>query len=69
VKDLQPPPPDARWVWVSLPRATFALVIRDGRVVDAAPYGRRRIGWDEHRAAAGLRKAGAECVALLRNDD
>lgn len=61
---MKPPPPDARWIWVSLPRATFALIIHGGRVVDAAPYGRRYIGWDEHKAAAALRGAGAEFVPL-----
>lgn len=56
---VKPPPPDARWIWVSLPRATFALIVKDGRVVDAAPYGRRYLGWDERRAAAALKRAGA----------
>ena len=37
---MKTPPPDARWIWVSLPRATFGLIVMDGRVVDAAPYGR-----------------------------
>lgn len=56
---MKPPPPDARWIWVSLPRATFALIVKDGRVVDAAPYGRRYLGWGERRAADALRRAGA----------
>jgi hypothetical protein len=58
------PPPDARWIWVSLPRATFALIVRGGRVIDAAPYGRRYLGWDERRAAATLRRAGARFEPL-----
>lgn len=56
---MKAPPADARWIWVSLPRATFALIAKDGRVVDAAPYGRRYLGWDEHRAANVLRRNGA----------
>lgn len=56
---MRTPPPDARWIWVSLPRATFALIVHEGRVVDAAPYGRRYLGWDERRAAHALRRAGA----------
>jgi hypothetical protein len=31
---------DGLW-WVSCPRATFGIVVQSGRVVDAAPYGRR----------------------------
>jgi hypothetical protein len=61
---MKPPPPDARWVWVSLPRATFAIVVQAGRVVDAAPYGRRYIGWPEQKAADTLRRAGARFVPL-----
>ncbi len=58
------PLPAGRMIWVSLPRATFALVVDDGRVVAAAPYGRHYIGQDEHRAAARLRAAGAALVPL-----
>ena len=47
---------------MSLPRATFALIVADGRVVDSAPYGRRYLGWDEHKAAGALRRAGAVFV-------
>jgi hypothetical protein len=49
---------------VSLPRATFALLVIDGKVVDVAPYGRRYLGWDEHNAATALRKARAQFVSL-----
>lgn len=31
-----------RLIWVSLPRATFGIIVRDGRVVDGAPYARGR---------------------------
>lgn len=61
---MKPRPPDARWIWVPLPRATFALIVLDGLVVDAAPYGRRYVGWDERRAAEALRRAGAVFVPL-----
>lgn len=51
--------PAGRMIWVSLPRATFGIVIRDGRVVDGAPYARGRglrlIGMDEKAAAENLR--------------
>lgn len=63
---MKAPPADARWIWVSLPRATFALIVHEGRVVDAAPYGRRYIGWNEHRAAAALRRSGAIFQPLPR---
>lgn len=53
-----------RCIWVSLPRATFGLIVRDGRVVDAAPYGRRYVGMDEREAAERLRQAGAQFVPL-----
>lgn len=52
-------PEGARWIWVSLPYATFALLTRDGRVVAAAPYGRRYVGRDERVVAAELRARGA----------
>lgn len=51
-----------RMIWVSLPRATFGIIVRDGRVVDGAPYavrGLRLVGMDEHAAAAQLRRMGA----------
>lgn len=53
-----------RWIGVSLPRATFGLVVRNGRVVDAAPYGRRYVGMDERLAADALRRAGASFQPL-----
>lgn len=57
-----------RMIWVSLPRATFGLVIRDGRVVDGAPYARGRglrlVGMDEQAAAEKLRRMGARFEPL-----
>lgn len=49
-----------RWIWVSLPYATFGLGIAGGRVVDAAPIARWAIGRDERQVAAYYRKRGAE---------
>lgn len=31
-------PATDRMVWVSLPRATFGIVIRDGKIRDEEPY-------------------------------
>lgn len=57
-----------RMIWVSLPRATFGIVIRDGRVVDGAPYARGRglrlVGMEERAAAEKLKRMGAEFVPL-----
>ncbi len=53
-----------RWVWVSLPRATFALIVRDGLVVDAAPIARWSIGRREREVADYYRRRGAEFVPL-----
>lgn len=49
---------DGVW-WVSSPRASFGLVVRDGVVVESAPYGRKwclRREWNE--LAAWLRFRG-----------
>jgi hypothetical protein len=55
--------PATRWIWVSLPYATFGVGVRDGKVVECAPYCRRlmlRIGSDDERVvAAWLREHGA----------
>jgi hypothetical protein len=57
-----------RWIWVSLPYATFGVIVRGGRVVDGVPYARGRglrlVGMDELDAAEKLRRLGAEFVAL-----
>lgn len=49
---------------MSLPHATFAVAVAGGRVVDVAPYGRRIVppGTDERKAAAKLRKLGAQLI-------
>lgn len=53
-----------RWVWVSLPWATFGLAVRDGRVVDAAPIARWCIGRPEHEVATYWRGRGAVFARL-----
>lgn len=53
-----------RWIWVSLPHATFAVVIRDGRVVDAAPIARWAVGKPERQVADYWRRKGARFAPL-----
>ncbi|MDH2424768.1 hypothetical protein [Sphaerisporangium sp. TRM90804] len=53
-----------RWVWVSLPWATFAVVVADGLVVDAAPIARWSIGRRERDVADHYRRRGAVFVPL-----
>jgi hypothetical protein len=47
---------------VSLPRATFGIVIRDGKVVDAAPYGRGR--GLRRRSCAGWERSSCHSPAV-----
>lgn len=52
--------PVDRWVWVSLPYATFGLGIRQGVVVEAAPIARRyALGKPERQVADHYRRKGA----------
>lgn len=53
-----------RWVWVSLSHATFALVVSDGRVVDAAPIARWCVGRREREVAEYFRRRGARFEPL-----
>ena len=53
-----------RWVWVSLPYATYGIACEGGRVVAAAPIAAWMIGKDEHYCAAWLRRKGARVVPL-----
>ena len=49
----------------SIPASTFALAVRDGIVVDAAPIARRwALGKSEERVATYLRRQGAQFVRL-----
>lgn len=52
-------PDEARWIWVSLPHATFAIGTHDGLVVSAAPIARWAIGKDEREVANYFRRRGA----------
>lgn len=51
-------------IWVKVPWATFGLIVRDGRVVDAAPIGKWAIGQTEQAVAEYLRHRGATFVRL-----
>lgn len=52
--------PDAdRWIWVSMEHATFAVAVRDGKVVAAPPIARWAVGKDERFAAMCWRELGA----------
>lgn len=44
---------------VELPWAMFALVVQDGRVVEAAPIARYAVGWDVRRAVRYFTGRGA----------
>lgn len=53
-----------RWIWVSLPHATFGLAVEGGRVVDAAPIARWAVGRPELEVADYYRRRGARFVPL-----
>jgi hypothetical protein len=53
-----------RWIWVSLPYATYGIAVANGRVVDAAPIARWMVGKDERECAAWLRRKGATFAPL-----
>lgn len=53
-----------RWIRVVMPRAVFAVVVRDGVVVDAAPIARWAVGQDERKVAAWFRARGARFEPL-----
>ena len=48
-----------RCVQVVMSHATFGVIIRDGRVIDAAPIARWTIGKDERQVAAYFKHRGA----------
>jgi hypothetical protein len=58
--------PPERWIWVSLPHATFAVVVQGGRVVDAAPIARWAVGKSERQVADYFRRKGARFAPLTR---
>ncbi len=49
---------------MSLPHATFALAVTEGRVTDAAPIARWAIGKDESYVASYFRRRGAQFRAI-----
>jgi hypothetical protein len=51
-------------IQISLPHATFGVVVTGGRVVDAAPIARWTIGKDERRIADYYRQRGASFVRI-----
>lgn len=53
-----------RWIWVSLPHATFGIAVASGRVVDAAPIAAWAIGKPERQVADYYRRRGAAFVPL-----
>ena len=53
-----------RWVWVSLPYATFGIAAENGVVVDAAPIARWAVGKQERFVADYFRRKGARFVPL-----
>ena len=55
-------------VWVSQPHATFGIVTKDGRVIDAPPVARWSIGRDERSVAAYFRQRGAEFRQLPQEE-
>lgn len=55
-----------RLVWVSLPHATYGLLISDGRVVEAPPIARWAIGKNERTVAQYLLRKGAKTVVMDR---
>ena len=48
-----------KWIWVSLPYATFGLRIDGGLIVEAPPIAHWTMGLPEARVAAYYRKRGA----------
>ena len=55
---------EPRWIWVSLPHATFAVITKNGKVVDAAPIARWTVGRDEREIADYYRRKGARTIPL-----
>lgn len=48
-----------RWIWVSLPNATFGISTDGGHVTDAAPIARWTVGRPEREVADWYRSRGA----------
>jgi hypothetical protein len=53
------PAVNGRLIWVSLPYATFGLIVSGGVVADAAPVAGWAVGKDEREVAVFYRRKGA----------
>jgi len=49
-----------RWIWVSLPYATFGVAVAEGVVVEAPPIAKWALGRDERKVVGYFRRRGAE---------
>ena len=54
----------SRWIWISLPWATFVVEVTDGIITQAAPIARWTIGKPERRVADYYRRRGARFEIL-----
>lgn len=50
---------EPREIWISLPFATFGIITRDGKIIDAAPIAKWTIGRDEQEITDYFRSRGA----------
>lgn len=48
----------SKWIWVSLPYATYGIEVEDGIVIDAAPIARWMIGKDTQTVRNWIAKKG-----------
>ncbi|HRZ18557.1 MAG TPA: hypothetical protein P5136_00675 [Methanofastidiosum sp.] len=56
--------------WVTQPHATFGIVVKNGRIVEAAPIGRRYIGQDFLEVAEGiLSRRGSDIVFVSEEEE
>jgi hypothetical protein len=57
-----------RWIWISLPYATFGIAVAGGVVAEAPPIAKWALGRDERDVAGYFRRRGAKIVALDARD-
>lgn len=60
---------DVRYIWISMPWATFVLGIERGVIHEAPPIARWTIGKNQKVVADYYRKRGAEFVIIGDSDD
>lgn len=58
----------SKTIWVSLPYATYGIVVCDGKVVDAAPIARWMIGKDTHSVREWIKKKGGIYKVLSKEE-